>query len=115
MATLQYRPAIDGLRALAIMSVFIFHLNHEWLPGGFVGVDVFFVISGFLITSVILNELGNNSFSLSSFYQRRIARILPAFFLPHSEHWGFVASFILRKTCLMQATAFWWHPYQLPT
>src|SRR5580693_953204 len=78
--TLEYRPAIDGLRALAVLSVFIFHLNHRWLPGGFVGVDVFFVISGYLITSIIFKECQNRSFSLKKFYQRRIARIFPAFF-----------------------------------
>ena len=78
--TLEYRPAIDGLRALAVLSVFIFHLNHNWLPGGFVGVDVFFVISGYLITSIIFKECKNGSFSLKKFYQRRIARICPAFF-----------------------------------
>jgi len=77
---LEYRPAIDGLRALAVLSVFIFHLNHAWLPGGFVGVDVFFVISGFLITSIIHAELRHGSFSLGRFYERRIARIFPAFF-----------------------------------
>lgn len=79
-ASLEYRPAIDGLRALAVLSVFIFHLNHRWLPGGFVGVDVFFVISGYLITSIIFKECQNGSFSLKKFYQRRIARIFPAFF-----------------------------------
>ncbi|MEI7732794.1 MAG: acyltransferase family protein [Verrucomicrobiota bacterium] len=78
--SLEYRPAIDGLRALAVLSVFIFHLNHSWLPGGFVGVDVFFVISGYLITSIIFKECQNGSFSLKKFYQRRIARIFPAFF-----------------------------------
>ncbi len=80
MASLQYRPAIDGLRAFAVLSVFIFHLNHSWLPGGFVGVDVFFVISGYLITSIILKDCESGSFSLANFYQRRIARIFPAFF-----------------------------------
>lgn len=79
-ASLEYRPAIDGLRALAVLSVFIFHLNHSWLAGGFVGVDVFFVISGYLITSIIFKECQNGSFSLRRFYQRRIARIFPAFF-----------------------------------
>ena len=78
--SLEYRPAIDGLRALAVLSVFIFHLNHGWLPGGFVGVDVFFVISGYLITSIIFKECQNGSFTLKKFYQRRIARIFPAFF-----------------------------------
>jgi peptidoglycan/LPS O-acetylase OafA/YrhL len=77
----EYRPAIDGLRALAVLSVFIFHLHHKWLPGGFVGVDVFFVISGYLITSIIFGDCQQNTFSLRKFYQRRIARILPAFLL----------------------------------
>lgn len=80
MAHLPYRPEIDGLRAVAVISVFIFHLNHQWLPGGFLGVDVFFVISGFLITSLLLNDHENAGVSLSRFYQRRIARIFPAFF-----------------------------------
>jgi peptidoglycan/LPS O-acetylase OafA/YrhL len=79
-STLKYRPAIDGLRALAVLSVFVFHLNHAWLPGGFVGVDVFFVISGYLITSIIFKECLDGSFSLGKFYQRRISRIGPAFF-----------------------------------
>jgi peptidoglycan/LPS O-acetylase OafA/YrhL len=77
---LAYRPEIDGLRALAVLSVFIFHLNHQWLPGGFVGVDIFFVISGYLITSILYNDCAAGRFSLSRFYQRRIARIFPAFF-----------------------------------
>ncbi len=76
----QYRPAIDGLRAFAVLSVILFHLNNKWLPGGFVGVDVFFVISGFLITSIIQRDCEQDSFSLAKFYQRRIARIFPAFF-----------------------------------
>ena len=79
-STLEYRPAIDGLRALAVLSVFVFHLNHAWLPGGFVGVDVFFVISGYLITSIIFKECQTGSFNLGKFYQRRISRIGPAFF-----------------------------------
>jgi peptidoglycan/LPS O-acetylase OafA/YrhL len=79
MAVIAYRPAVDGLRTVAVLSVFIFHLNHKWLPGGFVGVDVFFVISGFLITSIIHGECLQHEFSLARFYQRRIARIFPAF------------------------------------
>jgi peptidoglycan/LPS O-acetylase OafA/YrhL len=81
MSAIPYRPSIDGLRAFAILSVFIFHLNKTWLPGGFVGVDVFFVISGFLITSIIYQECKEGRFQLSRFYQRRIARIFPAFFV----------------------------------
>ena len=76
---MKYRADIDGLRAIAVLSVVAFHLNHEWLPGGFIGVDIFFVISGYLITSVILQELSTSDFSLATFYQRRIARIFPAF------------------------------------
>lgn len=74
----KYRPDIDGLRAIAVLSVFICHLNKSWLSGGFVGVDVFFVISGFLITSIIYNQ-GDN-FSIKDFYARRIKRILPIFY-----------------------------------
>jgi peptidoglycan/LPS O-acetylase OafA/YrhL len=81
MAALKYRPAIDGLRAIAVLSVLIFHLNHQWLPGGFIGVDVFFVISGYLITSIILNDCEKGEFCLIKFYQRRIARIFPASFM----------------------------------
>ena len=79
MASLSYRPALDGLRAVAVLPILLYHLNEAWLPGGFVGVDVFFVISGFLITSIIVNEADAGNFSLARFYQRRIARILPAF------------------------------------
>ena len=77
----QYRPAIDGLRAVAVIAVFLFHLNRQWLPGGFVGVDVFFVISGYLITSIIRKDCEAESFSFAKFYQRRIARLVPASFL----------------------------------
>jgi peptidoglycan/LPS O-acetylase OafA/YrhL len=77
---LPYRPEIDGLRAIAVLSVFAFHINRQWLPGGFVGVDIFFVISGYLITSVLYNDCKTGRFSLSRFLQRRIARIFPAFF-----------------------------------
>jgi peptidoglycan/LPS O-acetylase OafA/YrhL len=80
MAAIQYRPEIDGLRAIAVLSVLIFHLEPKWLPGGFVGVDVFFVISGFLISSIIYSECRNNSFSFARFYQRRVSRLFPAYF-----------------------------------
>lgn len=77
---LQYRPAIDGMRALAVLSVILFHLEPGWLPGGFAGVDVFFVISGYLITSIIRRQSEAGRFSFGEFYQRRVARIFPAFF-----------------------------------
>ena len=78
---LKYRPDIDGLRAVAVLSVIIFHLNPHWLPGGFVGVDIFFVISGYLITSIIYQEVNEGRFSFQTFYTRRIKRIFPAFFV----------------------------------
>ncbi|MDA7644642.1 acyltransferase, partial [Verrucomicrobiales bacterium] len=73
----HYRPDIDGLRALAVIPVLLFHLGLS-CPGGYVGVDVFFVISGFLITSIILREIAAGTFTLSAFWVRRIRRILPA-------------------------------------
>lgn len=78
---LSYRPEIDGLRALAVIPVIFFHGGLPGFSGGFVGVDVFFVISGFLITSLLVNDLTNGSFSLLKFYERRARRILPALFL----------------------------------
>jgi peptidoglycan/LPS O-acetylase OafA/YrhL len=74
-----YRPEIDGLRALAILPVLFFHAG--FLKGGYIGVDIFFVISGYLITSLILKDLEKNEFSLINFYERRARRILPALYL----------------------------------
>ena len=74
----DYRPDIDGLRAIAVLAVIFFHLHESLLPGGFVGVDVFFVISGFLITRNILREIERGAFSLLEFYRRRVKRIAPA-------------------------------------
>lgn len=78
-STHPYYAHLDGIRALAVLSVLLFHLDHSILPGGFVGVDVFFVLSGYLITGVILREIEQGRFSVARFYQRRIARIFPAF------------------------------------
>jgi peptidoglycan/LPS O-acetylase OafA/YrhL len=75
---LHYRKEIDGLRAIAILPVIWVHSGLPYITGGFLGVDVFFVISGFLITSILLREFENNSFSLVKFYERRARRILPA-------------------------------------
>ena len=75
-----YRPEIDGLRALAIMPVVFFHYGVPGFRGGFVGVDVFFVISGYLIAGLIQSELDRGEFSLARFYERRVRRIFPALF-----------------------------------
>ncbi|HFA7440694.1 TPA: acyltransferase [Neisseria gonorrhoeae] len=77
---LPYRPDIDTLRAAAVLSVIVFHIEKDWLPGGFLGVDIFFVISGFLMTAILLREMSGGRFFLKTFYIRRIKRILPAFF-----------------------------------
>src|SRR6202022_379874 len=74
----RYRPDIDGLRAIAVMLVVNFHAFPEAMPGGFCGGDIFFVISGFLITGILLRELDQKRFSLLAFYNRRIRRIFPA-------------------------------------
>lgn len=73
-----YRPEIDGLRAISVAIVIAFHFNPTWLPGGYVGVDVFFVISGYLLTGIIIREFCGGEFSFVNFYIRRIRRILPA-------------------------------------
>lgn len=76
--TTQYQPEIDGLRAIAVIAVVLFHLEFKWIPGGFVGVDVFFVISGFLITRLILKEVRAGDFRFGRFYLRRLRRLGPA-------------------------------------
>lgn len=78
---MEYRKEIDGLRALAVLPVMLFHAGFEWIRGGYVGVDVFFVISGYLITSIIVSEKNAGRFTLRGFYERRARRILPALFL----------------------------------
>ena len=77
---MKYRAEIDGLRALAVLPVILFHAGFEWFSGGFVGVDIFFVISGYLITTIIITEMAEDRFSVINFYKRRARRILPALF-----------------------------------
>lgn len=90
---MQYQPEIDGLRALAVLPVILFHAGFQGFSGGFIGVDIFFVISGYLITSIILAEMEAGTFTLASFYERRARRILPALFfvmalcLPFAWFW----------------------------
>jgi peptidoglycan/LPS O-acetylase OafA/YrhL len=81
LSNLKYRPDIDGLRAVAVLSVVAFHAFPGWLTGGFIGVDIFFVISGFLISTIIFENLERGAFSFSDFYARRIRRIFPALLL----------------------------------
>ena len=77
---IKYRPDIDGLRALAVGSVVLFHAGVPFFGGGYVGVDVFFVISGYLITTIIAREAHDGRFSVARFYERRVRRIFPALF-----------------------------------
>lgn len=77
---MQFRNDIQGLRALAVLSVFLFHINHYLLPGGFLGVDIFFVLSGFLISGILIQKKEQNQQSLLEFYQSRFKRILPAYY-----------------------------------
>jgi len=94
---LNYRREIDGLRALAIVPVIFFHAGFNLFSGGFAGVDVFFVISGYLITTVLLDEMTAGTFSFANFYERRARRILPALFfvllicLPFAWQWMLAA------------------------
>jgi len=78
--TSHYRPDIDGLRAIAVLQVLLFHAGFPFAKSGFIGVDVFFVISGFLITSILVKMQNDETFTLREFYERRIRRILPALF-----------------------------------
>ncbi|HEY8269663.1 MAG TPA: acyltransferase, partial [Pseudobdellovibrionaceae bacterium] len=79
MSVIRYRPEIDGLRAIAVISVLFYHVGFETFRGGFVGVDIFFVISGFLITRLIRDEVNSSqAFSFSNFYLRRVRRLVPA-------------------------------------
>lgn len=78
---MQYRREIDGLRAVAVLPVILFHAGFSVFSGGYVGVDVFFVISGYLITSILIAELEQGNFSIARFYERRVRRILPALFV----------------------------------
>jgi peptidoglycan/LPS O-acetylase OafA/YrhL len=96
----KYRADIDGLRAVAVLVVVFFHMFPKWLKGGFVGVDIFFVISGFLISSIILSNLENGTFSFRAFYARRIKRIFPALIII------LMTSFALGWLCVLLAAEF---------
>lgn len=119
--TITYRPEIDGLRALAVIPVIFFHAGFEAMAGGFVGVDIFFVISGYLITSILYSEIQNGSFSLVRFYERRVRRLYPAltlvtiFCIPFAWWWMLPSEFreFLYSIAAIQLFAsnifFWWN------
>jgi peptidoglycan/LPS O-acetylase OafA/YrhL len=114
----KYRPDIDGLRALAVLPVILFHADLG-CPGGFVGVDIFFVISGFLITSLILREINHDAFHLITFWERRIRRILPAlifvilatlvsgWFLYLPEDFNAIGKSVVAQALLISNVIFW--------
>ncbi len=77
--SISYLPGLDGLRAIAVLAVVVYHANKDWLPGGFLGVEVFFVISGYLITLLLLNESQQHGkIDFRAFWMRRARRLLPA-------------------------------------
>jgi peptidoglycan/LPS O-acetylase OafA/YrhL len=90
---MQYRREVDGLRAVAIVIVIFYHCELDAISGGFIGVDIFFVISGYLITTIIIRDINKHQFSILNFYERRIRRICPALFItiiltiPFSWRW----------------------------
>lgn len=108
-----YRPEINGMRAIAVIPVILFHAGVEVFGGGYLGVDIFFVISGYLITTIILSDLRSNSFSLIVFFDRLIRRLLPAlvtmllvsipfawFWLPHQEMKEYALSLVTSVTSI---------------
>ncbi|MBF7072251.1 acyltransferase [Glaciecola sp. MH2013] len=109
---MKYRPEIDGLRALAVIPVILFHAEFSLFMGGFIGVDIFFVISGYLITSIIIADLEAHKFSILNFYERRARRILPALFLviffclPFAWHWMLAEQFRDFSQSLVGVSAF---------
>lgn len=116
---IKYRADVDGLRAIAVIPIVLFHAGYEWISGGFVGVDIFFVISGYLISSIILDQISRNEFSYLTFYERRIRRIIPAllavllvtmvcgYFLLLPEEFTAVAQSSLAATISLPNIYFW--------
>ncbi len=116
---MKYRKEIDGLRAVAVIPVIFFHAGVKYFEGGFIGVDIFFVISGYLITSILIQDIEKNNFSLINFYDRRVRRILPALFfvmlitIPFAWIWmmptqmeGFSRS-LIASTLFLSNILFW--------
>lgn len=105
---MKFRNDIQGLRALAVVFVFLFHLSHNFLPGGFIGVDIFFVISGYLISSIVISKIANDKFNLLDFYDSRIKRIVPAYYFLLIAVWvGFYFIFINADIGKFKLSHFW--------
>lgn len=116
----RYREDIDGLRAIAVLAVVFYHAGSKYFTGGYVGVDVFFVISGFLITGIIAREIREDEFTLASFYERRIRRIYPAVFaligfalaasafLYDAEDFAYIGRSAAANTVFLSNIIFWW-------
>ncbi len=116
---MDYRPEIDGLRAVAVLSVILFHAGLNAIPGGYLGVDIFFVISGYLITSIISTELESGKFTFAAFYERRARRILPVLIVVVLVCVPFVLIFMLPRevlefsksviaVCVFASNVFFW-------
>lgn len=105
---LQYRPELDGLRGISILLVYVHHLYHPLLPGGFFGVDIFFVLSGFLITSLLLQERNRKgSISLKNFYIRRALRLMPALLLVVLTTGGYALVVLSGKKAIQAYQGIW--------
>ncbi len=78
--SINYRPDIDGLRAIAVLLVIFNHVGWSFFSGGYIGVDIFFVISGYLITTILLKDMQQQRFSVAQFYKKRVIRLAPAYF-----------------------------------
>src|SRR3712207_9241469 len=96
---LPYMPGLDGLRALAVAAVLLYHAGLAWIPGGFLGVEVFFVVSGYLITALLLAEMRERGrIDLTAFWMRRARRLLPALYLLLIVTLAFAVVFLDRKS-----------------
>ena len=121
LTIINYKREIDCLRAIAVFLVILFHFELFMVTGGFIGVDIFFVISGFLITSLIIKDIINSKFSLTEFYTRRIRRIIPAlysvifivvilsYFILSYEHFNRLGNSSISAAAAYSNFFFWYH------